>query len=109
MRKVYQNESNIAKLPVAIIFGVGFTAILFGFIPFAHQVAKPERTLELVKTSAVEAPEWTIVDPSGPPVERRYCSMPELGDRVLRVVCIEDEAEIRIISAFIDRRARRPE
>ena len=33
MRKVYQNESKMARLPVAVIFGVGFTAVLFGFIP----------------------------------------------------------------------------
>jgi len=68
MRKVYQNESNIAKLPVAIILGVGFTAILFGFIPFAHRVAKPDRALELVKTSAVEAQE-KIEEAQPPPVE----------------------------------------
>jgi len=60
MRKVYQNESNFSGLPVAIIFGVGFTAVLFGFIPFAHRVAKPERALELHRTSAVDLP---------PPVE----------------------------------------
>jgi len=69
MRKVYQNESNIAKLPVAIILGVGFTAILFGFIPFAHRVAKPDRALELVKTSAVEVQEKVEEAPPPPPAE----------------------------------------
>lgn len=56
MRKVYQNERQFARLPVAIIFGVGFTAVLFGFIPFAHRIAKPESSLELRTTSAVEVP-----------------------------------------------------
>jgi len=60
MRKVYQNESHIARLPVAIIFGVGFTAVLFGFIPFAHRVVNPNCSLELRTASVVELP---------PPVE----------------------------------------
>jgi protein TonB len=60
MRKVYQSESHFARLPVAIIFGVGFTGILFGFIPFAHRVANPQRSLELRTASVVELP---------PPVE----------------------------------------
>jgi protein TonB len=68
MRKVYQNESKIARLPVAIIFGVGFTAVLFGFIPFAHRIAKPERSLELRTASAVELP---------PPVEEEIAPPPE--------------------------------
>jgi protein TonB len=60
MRKVHQNESHMARLPVAIMLGVGFTAVLFGFIPYAHQVAKPNRSLELRSASVVELP---------PPVE----------------------------------------
>jgi protein TonB len=67
MRKVYQNDRSLARLPVAVIFGVGITAILFGFIPFAHRVAKPERTLELVKTSAVAAPDVVEETPPPPP------------------------------------------
>lgn len=69
MRKVYQNESNFAGLPVAIIFGVGFTAMLFGFIPFAHRIAKPERALELYKTSAVDLPPPVENEPAPPPPE----------------------------------------
>jgi len=60
MRKVYQNESHFSRLAIAIIFGVGFTGILFGFIPFAHRVANPNRSLELRTASVVELP---------PPVE----------------------------------------
>ena len=69
MRKVYQNESRFARLPVAIIFGVGFTAILFGFIPFAHRIAKPERSLELRTTSAVELPPPVEETVEAPPPE----------------------------------------
>jgi len=68
MRKVYQNESHFARLPVAIIFGVGFTAVLFGFIPFAHRVANPNRSLELRTASVVELP---------PPVEEEAPPPPE--------------------------------
>ena len=44
MRKVYQSKSSFAGLPMAIIFGVGFTGVLFGFIPFAHRVANRAET-----------------------------------------------------------------
>jgi protein TonB len=67
MRKVYQNESHFARLPVAVIFGVGFTAVLFGFIPFAHRVANPDRSLELRATSVVELPP-PIEDEAPPPL-----------------------------------------
>jgi protein TonB len=69
MRKVYQNESNFARLPVAIIFGVGFTGILFGFIPFAHRVANPQRTLELRMARAVDLPPPVENEPLPPPPE----------------------------------------
>lgn len=72
MRKVYQNESKMARLPVAVIFGVGFTAVLFGFIPFAHRIAKPERSLELRTTSAVELP---------PPVEEEIAPPPPEAEK----------------------------
>jgi periplasmic protein TonB len=69
MRKVYQKESHFARLPVAIIFGVGFTAVLFGFIPFAHRVANPHRTLELRTASVVELPPPVENEPPPPPPE----------------------------------------
>ncbi len=67
MRKVYQNESKFAHLPVAIIFSVGFTALLFGFIPFAHRVANPQRTLELRKAGTVDLPPPVQDEPPPPP------------------------------------------
>ena len=54
----------------------------------------------------VELPDWSIADPVGLPVERRYKSILEAGGRYLRVVCLESPTEIRIISAFLDRGAK---
>lgn len=83
MRKVYQPEKNGASLALAVIAGVGFTAMLFGFIPFAHRINKPETTLELVKTSAVDLPP-PVEDATPPPVEEEMKPEaqpePELAD-----------------------------
>jgi hypothetical protein len=57
---------------------------------------------------AVCDPDWCAPDPSGPPTERRFCRIPQRDNRVLRVVCLESETEIRIITAFFDRNAREP-
>lgn len=69
MRKIYQNEARSAGLPVAIAFSVGFTALLFGFIPFAHRVNKPERTLILSSTRAVDLPPPEQDQPPPPEIE----------------------------------------
>ena len=72
MRKVYQNKSDFAGLPVAIIFGVGFTAVLFGFIPFAHRIAKPQRALELRKIASADLPPPVEENtPPPPPAEEK--------------------------------------
>lgn len=70
MRKVYQNEKNSAGFAVALFCSVGLTAVLFGVIPFAHRIAKSERTLELRKTSAVDLPPPTEDTPP-PQVEEQ--------------------------------------
>jgi protein TonB len=67
MRKVYQDEKSGAGLAVAVVFGVGFTALLFGFIPFAHRVNKPSSSVELVRTSVVELPPQQEEEESLPP------------------------------------------
>jgi Domain of unknown function (DUF4258) len=56
----------------------------------------------------VKEPEWSHPDPRRPGVERRFRSVPEFGDRVLRVVCFESAKEIRILTVFFDRDARKP-
>lgn len=70
MRKVYQNEKSAAGFAVAVICSVGFTALLFGAIPFAHRINKPDRTLELRKTSAADLPPPTEDTPP-PQVEEQ--------------------------------------
>ncbi len=57
----------------------------------------------------VNEPEWRISDSRGDSAERRFRAIPERQGRVLRVICVETATEIRIISVFLDRRARRPE
>jgi hypothetical protein len=54
------------------------------------------------------SPEWEVPDPR-PGVVRRFRVIPERGGRILRVACVETASEIRILSAFLDRRARKPE
>lgn len=56
----------------------------------------------------VENPDWVTEDPSTPGGERRYRAISDYGDRVLRVVCLENAGEIRMITVFFDRKARRP-
>lgn len=56
----------------------------------------------------VRMPEWSLPDPRRLGVERRFHAIPEFGGRILRVVCIETVDEIRILTVFFDRDARRP-
>lgn len=55
----------------------------------------------------VRDPEWSIADPHHPGVERRFRAIPEFGNRVLRAACYETALEIRILTIFFDRNARR--
>ena len=57
---------------------------------------------------AVRMPDWTVPDALRPGVERRFRAIPEYGNRVLRVACYETVDEIRILTVFFDRDARRP-
>jgi hypothetical protein len=77
----------------------------------AHaRVALEERLLERGWIErAVFEPEWQETDPNDPSVNRRFVALPERGGRVLRVVLVESATEIRILTAFLDRRARRPQ
>lgn len=54
------------------------------------------------------APLWTAPDPRDPAVERRFGVVPERDGKIMRVACVEDALEIRIISAFLDRGASKP-
>ncbi|MGO4437848.1 DUF4258 domain-containing protein [Rhizobium sp. RAF56] len=59
--------------------------------------------------AVVRRPDWRAPDPSGSDMERRFGRITERDGRYLRVVCVENTDYIRIISAFLDRGARRPE
>ncbi len=73
------------------------------------QTVVSERGLELSWIEdAVLQPDWTEIDPSEPPLQRRYRRVEERGGRILRVICLETDEEIRIITAFLDRKAQRP-
>ncbi|SMC60759.1 DUF4258 domain-containing protein [Rhizobium sp. RU36D] len=73
------------------------------------QTVVSERGLEVAWIEdAVFNPDWTEIDPSGPPLERRYRRIEERDGRILRVICLEDADEIRIITAFLDRKAQKP-
>lgn len=69
-------------------------------------IAERELAEAWVEAAAL-SPEWEAPDPR-PGVVRRYRAIPERGGRILRVACVETPDEIRILSAFLDRRARKP-
>ena len=57
---------------------------------------------------AVRQPDWSVPDPREVGVERRFKIIPAFGSRILRVACLETLAEIRILTAFFDRDAKKP-
>ncbi len=72
-------------------------------------VALTERSLDLAWVErTARMPEWSEPEPTDPTLERRFRDVPERDGRILRVVCGEDDATIVIVTAFLDRRARRP-
>jgi hypothetical protein len=62
---------------------------------------------ELIIQVAARSPDWVEPDPKGH--ERRFAQVSALGGRTLRIVCDETDTEIRVITVFLDRGARRPE
>ncbi|MGO3929988.1 DUF4258 domain-containing protein [Rhodopseudomonas pseudopalustris] len=68
-----------------------------------------ERKLELGWIDrTVREPDWSHPDPVRTGVERRFRAIPEFGGRILRVACLENADEIRILTVFFDRDARGP-
>lgn len=51
-------------------------------------------------------PLWTEPEPRDSNAERRFGRIDEFGGRILRVVCVETETAIRVITATFDRGAR---
>ncbi|MBO6901097.1 MAG: DUF4258 domain-containing protein [Rhizobiaceae bacterium] len=79
------------------------------FTAHAETVLRERRLEREWIERAAQSPEWTESDRANPEAERRFRAVPERDGRILRVVCVETGSEIRIISAFLDRKARRPE
>jgi uncharacterized DUF497 family protein len=54
----------------------------------------------------VRKPRWIEAEPRDKTAERRFAVIEEFGGRILRVVCVETEDGIRVITALFDRDAR---
>jgi uncharacterized DUF497 family protein len=54
----------------------------------------------------VREPLWVEPEPHDKSAERRFATIEEFGGRTLRVVCVETEDAIRVITALFDRDAR---
>ena len=52
------------------------------------------------------SPLWVEPEPRDETAERRFGPVDEFGGRILRVVCVETETAIRVITATFDRGAR---
>jgi hypothetical protein len=59
-------------------------------------------------TEKVTVPGLPRPDSQGNGIEQRFRAIPEHANRILRVACLESDREIRTITAFFDRKARRP-
>jgi len=80
MRKVYQVEKKSAGLAMALLLGVGVTAVLFGIIPFSHIIAKPKSLVQLTSAKTVEVPPKVDNEPPppAPEPEKKEEAPPEL-------------------------------
>lgn len=70
--------------------------------------AEREITKEWIERT-ISDPSWTSRDPLDTQLTRAFLAIAERDNRVLRVVYARSESEIRIISAFFDRGAKRPQ
>jgi hypothetical protein len=57
----------------------------------------------------VRSPDWVAPDTTTLGAVRHFKAIPEYGNRILRVACLESPSEIRILTAFFDRKAKRPQ
>ena len=70
--------------------------------------ALDERALDVAWVHRVAInPEWETADPVAGRV-RRFGAVPEKEGRFLRVVCERNGDTVTIVTAFLDRKARRP-
>lgn len=71
MRKVYQEKRNRYGLTLAVSIAAGITALMFCVLPFTHILNRPNRTLELRKTSATDLPQKEEDKTPPPPEETK--------------------------------------
>jgi hypothetical protein len=65
---------------------------------------------DLTRDMVVEVlchPLFTVPDPTNPDRTRAYGEIKERDGRIMRVVYVETNSEVRVISAFLDRTAPR--
>lgn len=55
---------------------------------------------------AARNPLWIEPEPGDDSAERRFAKIDDFGGKILRVVCVETENAIRVITALFDRDAR---
>ena len=54
----------------------------------------------------IRNPDWIEPEPRDSTAQRRFGPVPEFGGRMLRVVCVETESAVRVITVTFDRGAR---
>ena len=57
--------------------------------------------------ATIATPDWTVPDPRDPSLTRSFKAMPAFGNRVLRVVHRPDGGDMLVITAHVDRGAKR--
>jgi hypothetical protein len=75
---------------------------------FSRHAGQVRRERDLRIEAAAREPDWRAPDPNEPAVERRFRAVPERDGRILRVARAETADAIRIRTAFLDRKARKP-
>lgn len=84
-------------MAVAVLASIGFTALLFCILPFAHRINKSEGVLELVKAAAVDVPP-PVDDIAPPEIEEEKkpeaAPEPELADVQQQAIPITADLEV---------------
>jgi periplasmic protein TonB len=96
MRKVYQKESNLAGIVVAIMLGAAVTCVLFGIIPFSHMIAKPKSLVQLTSAKTIETPPKVENEPPAPEPE------PEKKEEAPPELKLVDAPQKIVLSAMLE-------
>jgi protein TonB len=99
MRKVYQKQTSVVGVAMAIMLGVLVTAVLFVIIPFSHLVAKPKSLVQLTTAKTIEVPPKVDNEPPppAPEPEKKEETPPELKlADVSQQIAISADLEVAI-------------